>query len=95
MTGDAMFQGARHGLTSCPSGRIAKHARWKVPGKSKQGRSSILYHMVRVVICVRNVASSQGPPTEATRRRTAEHILDIMSARSFRGAGKVCCIMLL
>ena len=51
-----------------------------------------MHGLIGVVICVRQVTCfEQGLPSEATRRRTAQHILDIMSSRSqgSRGQGQV------
>ena len=43
-----------------------------------------------IILCLRHVASSQGPPSEATRRRTAQHVLDIMSNHTVLPSAEVC-----
>ena len=77
-------------LTPCSSGRVnAKHAKRNVLGHRKpQKRAAAVHHLISVVICVRQVTCfEQGLPSEATRRRTAQHILDIMSGRSHASQG--------
>ncbi len=81
-------------FTPCSSGRAnAKHARGNVLERRKpQRRAAAVHGLIGVVICVRQVTCfEQGLPSEATRRRTAQHILDIMSSRSqgSRGQGQV------
>ena len=68
-----------------------RHRAWSPCGRVKRQNSPlVMRRLIGIIICLRQVASLQGPPSEATRKRTAQHVLDLMSDRAFQGTEEVC-----
>ena len=82
----------RHSFSRCSSRRaVPRLPAWKPSGRSsRQGRLPNINRVFGIILCLRHVASSQGPPSEATRRRTAQHVLDIMSNHNSPASAEVC-----